>query len=136
MIGVQSISKDTPVCSDCQPIYLGRCIGLSLPSRGSAARLADLDLHANIPFMPDRAVTVKSSSKYAVSARRLHERALYYLENESQLVWLIDPESEAAEVCTRAADGTIRIAPLGQDGVLEGGDVLLGFALPLRDVFR
>lgn len=86
--------------------------------------------------MPDRNDGVKYPSKYVKGIRGLREKALYYLENESQLVWLIYPESETAEVCTRAADGTIRIAPLGQDGVLDGGDVLPGFTLPLKDVFR
>lgn len=102
----------------------------------SAARLANLDLDANIPFMPDLAVVVKSPSNYVKGIRELREKALYCLENESQLVWLIYPESETAEVCTRAADGTIRIAPLGQDGVLDGDDVLPGFTLSLRAVFR
>jgi len=101
----------------------------------SAARLADLDLDANIPFMPDLAVEVKSPSNYVKGIRGLREKALYYLENGSQLVWLIYPEGETAEICTRAADGTIRIAPLDRAGVLDGGEVLPGFRLPLKDVF-
>ncbi|MCC6616023.1 MAG: Uma2 family endonuclease [Anaerolineae bacterium] len=102
----------------------------------SAERLAALDLDENIPFMPDLAVVVKSPTNYVKGIRGLREKALYYLENGSLLVWLIYPESETAEVCTRAADGTIQIAPLGQDGVLGGGDVLPGFTLPLKDVYR
>lgn len=48
-----------------------------------------------------------------------------------QIVWMIDPKTETAMVYTSATRGR----SIGKDGVLEGGKVLPGFTLPLKDLF-
>jgi hypothetical protein len=53
-----------------------------------------------------------------------------YLEASVHLIWAIDPEGRTAIVCRPGAP----IRFLDEDGVLDGGDVLPGFTLPLRDV--
>lgn len=99
-------------------------------------RLVGINLDAEVPFMPDLAVEIKSPSNYVKGLRGLREKALYSLENGSRLVWLIFPDSQTAEVGSRSADGTITLTPLGKDGTLDGGDVLPGFTMTLADVFR
>lgn len=47
-------------------------------------------------------------------------------------VWVIDPERAQARVYR--ADGSLAI--VGEDGVLDGADVLPGFSCDLRDILR
>jgi Uma2 family endonuclease len=99
-------------------------------------RLAMIDPDNPVPFMPDLAVEVKSPSNYVKGLRGLREKALYYLSNGSRLVWLVYPDRETAEACTIDDDGGIQFIPLSKSDVLEGADVLPGFSLPLKTVFR
>jgi Uma2 family endonuclease len=78
--------------------------------------------------MPDLAIEIKSPSD---SLRKMREKARYYLANGTKLVWLAFPEQRVIEVYT-PADEYI----LGEDEILTGGDVLPGFAVPVRDLFR
>jgi Uma2 family endonuclease len=48
-----------------------------------------------------------------------------------RLVWLVDPDTRTVRVFT-AADQSIL---LDSDQMLDGGDVLPGFALPLAQLF-
>ena len=48
-----------------------------------------------------------------------------------RLVWYIDPRTRTAMVYTSPQD----FAVLGENDIFTGGDVLPGFALPLRDLF-
>ena len=100
----------------------------------SNERLEGIDLDETVPFMPDLAVEIKSPSNSVKGVRGLQEKALYYLDNGSRLVWLIYPDRKTADACTRSDDGTIRFMPLGKDDMLDGGDVLPGFSIALREV--
>jgi Uma2 family endonuclease len=77
--------------------------------------------------MPDLAVEVRSPDD---SLRKLREKARYYLENGSQLVWLVLPEMRLVEVYTTDEDRILTI-----DDTLTGGDLLPGFSLPVREIF-
>jgi Uma2 family endonuclease len=55
-----------------------------------------------------------------------------YLDAGVRLVWLVEPRRQIVTVYS--ADRTARVLTMGD--VLEGGDVLPGFALPLADLFR
>ncbi|MCC6315135.1 MAG: Uma2 family endonuclease [Thermomicrobiales bacterium] len=79
-------------------------------------------------IVPDLAVEVASPGD---SASEMTERVRIYLEAGVRLVWVIDPVSETATVY--AADRSARLLLPGD--VLEGGDVLPDFALPLDDLF-
>lgn len=53
-----------------------------------------------------------------------------YLDAGTRMVWLIDPETRSAVVYRDMT--TVRT--IGEDGALDGADVLPGFACPLKDV--
>lgn len=79
------------------------------------------------PGAPDLAVEVLSpSNRPGEMWRRIGD----LLNAGTRLVWVIDPERRTALIIRPSGDTT----PIGEDGVLDGEDVLPGFALPLRAV--
>lgn len=48
------------------------------------------------------------------------------------MVWVIDPERKLAEVYTPGQP----VKKIGINGVLEGGTVLPGFAVAVKDIFQ
>ena len=81
-----------------------------------------------IPVMPDLAVEIRSPTDTLLAMR---DKADIYLDNGTQLVWLVIPNERRVEI--HAADESITI--LGIEDTITGGDVLPGFALPLRRLF-
>jgi Uma2 family endonuclease len=93
-------------------------------------RLPDEKLpRARIPVLaPDLAVEVLSQGNTeAEMERKLRE----YFEAGVRLVWYVDPETRTARVYTRPDE--VRL--LHEDDTLDGGDVLPGFHLTLRECF-
>jgi Uma2 family endonuclease len=85
--------------------------------RGPIARVA-----------PDLAVEVLSKSNTkAEIARKLRE----YFASGTRLAWIVDPRTKTVRVHTSPTESTL----LKGDAVLDGGDVLPGFQLPLADLF-
>lgn len=78
---------------------------------------------------PDFAVEVKSPSN---GFKELRDKAAYYLENGSRLVWLVYPTKQLVEVYFE--DGSLDILQVGD--TLSGGDVLVGFSMPVAEVFE
>jgi Uma2 family endonuclease len=95
----------------------------------SFARKQEIIRQGAVPLMPDLAVEIQSPDD---SANMMRLKAIYYLNNGSQLVWLVFPTKRQIEVWT--PNGELRT--LGIQDVLEGGDVLPGFTLPLREIFQ
>lgn len=83
----------------------------------------------SVPQMPDLAVEVKSPDDRYADMRR---RADYYINNGVKLVWLIYPEKRLVEVYRPDADSLL----LNEDDMLEGFDVLPGFALKVSEIFE
>ncbi len=82
------------------------------------------------PIAPDLAVEVLSKSNTkAEIARKLRE----YFASGTRLAWIVDPKTKSVRVHTSPTDST-RL-DLASRGVLDGGDVLPGFRLPLADLF-
>ncbi len=81
------------------------------------------------PVPPDLAVEVKSPSDRKRAMRHKAER---YLEAGTRMVWLIFPEEQIVEVYV--PDDDVKV--VGLDGVLDGGEVLPGFSLTVREMFR
>jgi len=81
-----------------------------------------------VPQMADLAVEVKSPDD---SLPKMREKAAYYLANGTRLVWLVHPKKRQVIVITPDSEET-----LTEDDALNGGDVLPGFTLPVRDIFR
>jgi len=77
---------------------------------------------------PDLAVEVRSPSD---RRRSIMEKVGRYLAAGTPLVWLLEPAQRAVTVF--AAGEPPRV--LGVADVLDGGDVLPGFRLPLSDLF-
>src|SRR5215210_2636674 len=78
---------------------------------------------------PDLAVEVLSESNTeAEMERKLRE----YFAAGTRLVWYIDREDRTARVYTAADQSTL----LDESQTLDGGDVLPGFLLPLRELFE
>jgi Uma2 family endonuclease len=77
---------------------------------------------------PDLAVEVVSPDDTAASLElKVHE----YLGAGSKQVWLVYPDSRTVHVYTQ--DGTVRWYQEGD--TLEGGELLLGFSVPVREFF-
>ena len=80
-----------------------------------------------LTFMPDLAIEIKSPTDSLIKMRK---KANYYLENGSKIVWLVDTQRRKVEVYT--VDDT---EILGSNDVLEGGDLLPNFKLPVSDLW-
>jgi Uma2 family endonuclease len=78
--------------------------------------------------VPDLAVEILSPSNTADEIQRKRGE---YFNRGTQLVWIIDPRARTAEVFTAPAASTL----LHEADTLDGGVVLPGFTLPLRDLF-
>ncbi len=78
---------------------------------------------------PDLAVEVMSPGD---TASEIRDKVIEYFQAGTRLVWVVYPRSQVVDVYA-AAD---RVTILNIEGVLSGGDVLPGFTLPVRDVFK
>jgi Uma2 family endonuclease len=77
---------------------------------------------------PDLAVEVKSPTD---SKRELRLKAEDYIRFGTKMVWLVFPDEKRIEVYVPGED----VRELGINHTLDGGDVLPGFTLPVRDIF-
>jgi Uma2 family endonuclease len=79
-------------------------------------------------LVPDLAVEVLSRSN---TADEMERKRREYFGHGARLVWLIDPEARTVTVYTDPATSAV----LHEAQTLDGGSVLPGFELPLRDLF-
>lgn len=79
-------------------------------------------------LVPDLAVEVLSAGNTDAEMAR---KRLEYFRAGVRLVWLVDPEARTISVYT-APEQSRR---LDEGQLLDGGDVLAGFAVPIRSVF-
>ena len=110
---------------------VGTEIGTRMPGDEHNARQPDISYFADesrpLAQMPDLAVEVRSPDD---SYQALRAKADYYLANGTQAVWLIFPETQRVEVHRRG-----HLDTLTAEDVLDGGSVMPGFSLPVRDIF-
>jgi Uma2 family endonuclease len=78
---------------------------------------------------PDMAVEIKSPTD---SKREMRRKAEKYLAYGTQLVWLIFPDEQTVEVYVPDED----VKTVGFEGTLDGANVLPGFTLAVKDIFR
>lgn len=81
------------------------------------------------PNPPDLAVEVDFPSTYKTQ-EELRVKVANYLA-AGTLTWLVRPDLQIVEVYAPGQP----MKKVGIDGVLDGGDVLPGFELPVRDIF-
>jgi Uma2 family endonuclease len=96
----------------------------------SNAKQAELAKEGYNPLPPDLAVEVDFPSTFK-SQEELRIKVSNYLA-AGTTVWIFRPEFKKVEV--HAPGQPYR--EVGIDGVLDGGDILPGFKLRVRDVFR
>ncbi len=76
---------------------------------------------------PDLAVEVISPSNKVAD---MHRKIRQLLAAGTALVWIVYPETRTVEVHRHAGATTLE-----GDDTLSGGDVLLGFEIPVREIF-
>ncbi len=82
----------------------------------------------SVPELPDLAVEVQSPKQ---SLKVLREKARYFVSSGTKLFLLVIPSKQLVEVYTPDSEEVLTI-----DDTFSGGDVLPGFTLPVRDIFR
>jgi Uma2 family endonuclease len=90
-------------------------------------RLADGLTEDFVPLAPDLAAEVISPED---KAEIIHGRVLDLLSNGPLIMWVLYPTNRTAVIHTPDGSHTIE-----SDGILDGGDVLPGFSVPLSEVF-
>ena len=78
---------------------------------------------------PDLAVEVLSESN---TPQEMAQKLREYFANGTRLAWLVDPDRRTVAVHIAPGEPA---AVLGEADVLDGGDVLPGFALPVAELF-
>jgi Uma2 family endonuclease len=81
-----------------------------------------------VPVAPDLAVEVVSPTD---TAKDIREKVELYLRYGTALVWVVYPDSRLVDVHRPGGPAH----KYGLDGELDGGDVLPGFKLPVKDIF-
>jgi Uma2 family endonuclease len=100
----------------------------------AAARVPDvLPSSGYVPFAPDLAVEVVSPGNTADEMRKKIEK---YMRYGTRLLWVVYPEQQKVDVFRPIAGQEAHVDFIDIDGVLDGGDVLPSFKLPLREVFK
>ncbi len=87
----------------------------------------DLVTEVAVPQMPDLAVEVKSMSD---TYKLMRDKAQYYLDNGTLLVWLVYPEKKLIEVYRQD-----EIDILTADDTLSGYDILPDFKVRVDEIF-
>ncbi len=80
-----------------------------------------------VPQMPDLAIEIRSPTN---SLKGLREKVRYYLAHGTRLAWIVLPEQRVIEVYTPTDEWVV-----GEHETLSGGDILPGFALPVKTIF-
>ncbi len=96
----------------------------------SAERLPlDVRVTGYSELVPDLVVEVASPSD---SRRSVHDKARMWHSYGAPLVWAAYPNTRSVDV--HRADGSI--VTLSEDDTLDGGEVLPGFSILVRDIFE
>lgn len=93
----------------------------------------DLDfLGTVVEGAPDIAVEVISPCE---SAQDVRDKVWAYLRAGTRLVWAVYPKIKMVDVYHLAAENQLEVKQLTIDDTLDGGEVLPGFTLPVKDIF-
>lgn len=95
----------------------------------SHERLQHIDETGFVQSAPDLVVEIVSPND---KQSEIDEKIDEYLAGGTKLVWLFYPKNKGGFVIRPDGDPT----PFGVNSVLDGEDVLPGFSLPVRDVFK
>ena len=100
------------------------------PDVGFISKARDVELVGiNFVDAPDLAVEVVSPDEDVL--RKANE----YFRAKGRMLWAVYAIEKMVYVLRPEPDGSVRSVPYGIDDTLDGGDVLPGFKLPVRDIF-
>jgi Uma2 family endonuclease len=85
----------------------------------------------DVPFAPDLAVEVVSKNDTAYG---IEQKVSQYLQSEVRLIWVIYPVSRTVAIYRPASGLTPQIVNVSGD--LDGEDVLPGFKVAVKDLFK
>lgn len=118
-------------------IWIFSKVHVKLPDDNSNDRIPDIavvlkegrqiDPDAPLDYMPDLAIEIQSPGQ---SDKLMSDKADYYLANGTRMVWIIY-KKRIVEVRTKD-DRQL----LNEDDILDGGDLLPGFSVAIKDVFQ
>ncbi|HEU4417445.1 MAG TPA: Uma2 family endonuclease, partial [Planctomycetota bacterium] len=91
-------------------------------------RLPPARTRGYFPGPPDLAVEVRSPDD---TRRKVHKKALSWLRHGARMVWVVDPMAESVTVYRGRDD----VDELGEEDEAQGGDVVPGFCVRVRDLF-
>lgn len=98
------------------------------PDVAFVARERVVDTDKYIPLAPDLAVEILSpNDRFSEVTAKVRD----WLAHGARLVWVVDPARR--EVLVYKPETAV--VTLTEEDAIEGGDVLPGFTLPVRDVF-
>jgi Uma2 family endonuclease len=98
----------------------------------SAERVPDELPVGFFPFAPDLAVEVVSPGN---TSAEIHLKVDKFLQYGTKIVWIFHPKEKTVAVYRAMEGQASTVEFLNVDGVLDGGDVLPGFTLPVKDCF-
>lgn len=84
------------------------------------------------PYMPDLAILVKPAS---ATANDIGQRAIYFLQNGAELVWMVHPDSKSVDVLMRPGVRHFRVLKVKSGETLSGGTTIPGFSLDVDLIF-
>lgn len=99
-----------------------------IPDASYMSKASGMTTQGAVPQTPDIAIEVLSPDQ---SPLELREKAQYYLNNQTQIVWIVFPNTQQIEVRT---DDTVTV--LGADDTLTAEAVLPGFKVEVGKLFK
>jgi Uma2 family endonuclease len=100
------------------------------PDVGFVSREHGIDLEGiDFTIAPDLAVEIVSPDE------DVFRKANEYLRSGGRIVWAVYTDEKIVYVMRLDQDGSLRSVPFGLSDTLDGGDVLPGFTLLVRDIF-
>ena len=99
------------------------------PDVGFISKTRMPSLPKRFGIAPDLAVELVSEDE------DIFKKAREYLQAGTKMVWAVYPDEKTVHVMMLNEDGGLRTVPYGINSTLDGGDVLPGFTLAVRDIF-
>lgn len=91
---------------------------------------------ARLPKLPKRFEVAPDLAIEVVSPDEdIFKKAREYLHAGTRKVWAVYEDERTVYVMTLNDEGTLISKPYGENDTLDGGDLLPGFTLPVRDSF-
>jgi Uma2 family endonuclease len=99
------------------------------PDVGFISKTRMPSLPKRFGIAPDLAVEIVSEDE------DIFKKAREYLHAGTKMVWAVYADEKAVYVFQLDDDGSILSKPHGEGAILDGGDVLSGFTLAVREIF-